>query len=144
MLRTSYMKCIFFLVFYTVSQNILSFIIGVCNFIQSDDLYHRDGYISEDIDDFAFSWLEEHETRKNCELSREEVPEPPPGICNFTVSPCEVFLDPTLYSQSCQNDVSYSRKPEASMCRSKFQYAQQCCERGVSLVEWLQMSGCGK
>ncbi|GFY77264.1 hemocytin, partial [Trichonephila inaurata madagascariensis] len=115
---------------------------GVCNFIESDDLYHKDGYVTEDINDFAYSWLVEPGTKEHCELQRVVVPEPPPGICNFTVSPCEVFLDPDLYSKSCQNDVTYSQKPEASMCRSKFQYAQQCCERGISLVEWLQLSGC--
>uniref|UniRef100_A0A061QFX2 Putative hemolectin n=1 Tax=Cupiennius salei TaxID=6928 RepID=A0A061QFX2_CUPSA len=115
---------------------------GVCNFIQSDDLYHREGYVSDNVEDFAYSWLVERETRENCELTRVEVPEPRPSICNFTTSPCEVLLDPTLYSKSCQNDITYSQKPEASMCRSKFQYAQQCCERGVSLMEWLKLSGC--
>ncbi|KAG8199486.1 hypothetical protein JTE90_009334 [Oedothorax gibbosus] len=115
---------------------------GVCNFIQSDDLYHKDGYVTEDIEDFAYSWLVAPDRRDQCHMPRVIAPEPPPGICNFTISPCETFLDPTLYSESCQNDVTYSHKPEASMCRSKFQYAQQCCERGISLVDWLKVSGC--
>ncbi|XP_054708363.1 hemocytin-like [Uloborus diversus] len=115
---------------------------GVCNFIESDDLYHRNGYVTENIEDFAYSWLEPPNTKEKCEFPREKVPEPPPGICNFTASSCELFLDPSLYARSCENDVTYSRKPESSMCRSKFQYSQQCCERGVSLVEWLLLSGC--
>lgn len=114
---------------------------GVCNFEESDDLYHRDGYITEDINDFAFSWLVNGSEEK-CKLIERRPTPPPTDICKWKENECDIFVDPSPYIKACQNDVSYSNNFNYSVCHTVLQYAQSCCENGVILGEWMKSFGC--
>ncbi|KAG1676891.1 SCO-spondin [Nymphon striatum] len=116
---------------------------GICNFDSSDDFYHKSGYIEEDVDKFAFSWLIDQKPRDKCTVLKTIVPTIPPNICNFTVNECELFIDPNLYQKSCVVDVSHSIFKNLSLCRSMMQYAFKCCEQDISLTSWLKSQSCG-
>ncbi|XP_022252614.1 hemocytin-like [Limulus polyphemus] len=115
---------------------------GICNFDASDDMYHSDGYVTDNVEDFAYSWLT-NGTKETCTISKEKIPTPPPEICNFTSTACDFIIDPMPFRKACENDVSYSMKPGRSVCRAKLEYAQQCCKRGISLQKWLELNNCG-
>lgn len=117
---------------------------GVCNFIKNDDFYHRDGYIEENINDFASSWFVNSgiETEDYCREKIKEPPNPNPEICIFTENECDMYIDPSPYIKSCENDVGYSQNQSSSVCHSKLQYAQKCCEKGIILDDWLAENGC--
>ncbi|XP_067130718.1 hemocytin-like [Centruroides vittatus] len=117
---------------------------GICNFVQSDDFYHKDGYIEKDVNEFASSWFvkNDKESREHCKEKILEPPNPNPEICIFTENDCDLFVNPDPYVKSCENDVGYSRNQSSSVCHSKLQYAQKCCEKGIILDEWLAQSGC--
>uniref|UniRef100_A0A1W7RAG6 Hemocytin n=1 Tax=Hadrurus spadix TaxID=141984 RepID=A0A1W7RAG6_9SCOR len=113
---------------------------GVCNFDAQDDFYHRNGYISDDINDFAYSWLV-NGSKETCTLV-EIPPVPIPELCVFEKNECEIYVDPAPYIKACKNDVSYSHNVNSSICHTILQYASSCCEYGVILDDWIKSTGC--
>ncbi|XP_076328323.1 hemocytin-like [Tachypleus tridentatus] len=64
---------------------------GICNFDASDDMYHRNGYVTDNVEDFAYSWLT-NGTREMCTISKIKIPTPPQKYATLRRLPVNLLL----------------------------------------------------
>ncbi|XP_033097308.1 mucin-5B-like [Anneissia japonica] len=108
---------------------------GICNKDPSDDLTMPNGTITNNTDEFGFSWLVD----RNCNNSTNEtctVGDEQPEICDVLYRPpflnCSIFVETGPFYNACVFDTVCGEGP----CDTLDTYARLCNEKGGLCIEW--------
>ncbi|XP_070575062.1 hemocytin-like [Ptychodera flava] len=118
---------------------------GPCNFNPDDDLTKEDGRITDDTDDFAFSWLVPKDNQtcqavsppcaaQNINHARATCHD---AIYEGVFKQCNMHVDPDPFYRSCLLDMSC----KSNACDVLASYAKECSRQGVC-VQWRDELSC--
>ncbi|GAB6030548.1 hypothetical protein CHUAL_007413 [Chamberlinius hualienensis] len=122
---------------------------GNCNFNNSDDFVTKEGKLTNNTDEFGFSWVakppEQFESINEICLVKLEINETCKNsieleMCNKLLqdpfTSCHAIINPERYMNSCQFDMCHSVNPKNSLCRSAAEYTRKCAEVGICIENW--------
>jgi len=137
----------------SVSSSLRNNLCGMCGFYSgsgTDDFRKSDGTITQNITDFALSWVRESRQSRRCNNPapldktgcRNRVSRNGRRVCNLMNNPpfdiCNSIVDPQPYISNCEFNFCLRgrRNRHRSACTAIANYARACANAGVIVENW--------